>query len=76
MSASETPLSDKASQHEWIGNCAYMTVKLSDCRAIERRLNDAVDALGEMVAAAESQGWHNAEIANAREAIANARKQL
>jgi uncharacterized protein (DUF2164 family) len=78
VSASETPLTDSAQCHQ--GPRFHWT--LSDaCRAIERRLNAAVEALEKVTDAINSvQDWSETYVGEsldeAQEAIANARKPI
>jgi len=75
-SASETPISDSL-KRSWDRNKwpDYESVPLSDCRAIERRLNACVEALECMLTAEDITpnmiAWHDAQ-----RVIANARKPL
>ena len=73
MSASETPLSDSSRAVDYYG---IEVVKLSDCRAIERRLNACVDALEDLLEPPAFRHEVFAAEQKANEAIANARKPL
>ena len=96
MSASDTPLSDSVAREGEYRTDQGCTITLqswdykqdpdgevvlaSDCRAIERRLNDAVGALEQIL---ETQAFTTSPVAQsfsmcmiAREAIANARKPI
>ena len=76
MSASETPLSDSLTGYEvrLFGGRSERSVRLSDCRSIELRLNAAVEALEDILLNAPEISRYQYQ--NVSIAIANARKHL
>jgi hypothetical protein len=75
-----TPKSDalinalyQETRHVGQHNCPERWVKL--CREMERENARLREALTEMVSVADSQGWQNAEIHNARDILANDQDQ-
>ena len=75
MSASDTPLTDSKAWSE-SGKDDDQIIMASDCRAIELRLNAAVEVLEQINHALEMRGGFPTSTALIKEAIANARKPL
>lgn len=75
MIASKTPLTDSKAWHEGVlpHPCNMELVKASDCRAIEYRLNECVDALKDASLVLKAYG---SSLITIDTAIANARKPL